>query len=675
MPRSLTDNPHHLERDACGIGFVAERDGPGVARGARARPRGAHAGAAPRRGGRRPPDGRRRGRAPAAAARARTRGARAGDGLRARHAARARPSRRPASPRASASARGAPSRSTRRARPGRARERAADRAGAARGAARRAIAELRAFRARRRLDGRADVYVASLSFRTVVYKALCAADQLAAFYPDLRDEALEVPFGVFHQRFSTNTAPSWERAQPFRLLCHNGEINAIRGNVNWMRARAGALGWEHALDRPLLDETSSDSGMLDNALELLVRGGRDVRHALSMLDPARLAGRPGAAGRRALLLPLPRRAGGAVGRAGGRRLLGRPHRRRRARPQRAAAHALGRRRATSSCCGSEAGLFDLPDGPVRRGRLGPGEMLVVDPERGLQVDREIKRDLAAQAPYGRWLGAWRRQGSSGEPVAPPDEELAARHVLFGYTREELSVVLRPSAAHGHEPTSSMGDDTALPLLSGRGRPLYSYFRQRFAQVTNPADRPHPRALRHVARGRCSARARRCSRRRPTAAAGIELESFFLYPSRPRRARARPPRRDVRPRRGARARVRAARRRGRGRGLRRARDAAAQRRRRVAGAPARADAARDRGRPPPPRRRRPAHDGDARRRERRAARDAPLRLPARLRRRGDRPAARAADGRLARGQRPARRRPALARRGAGAATAGRSRTAC
>ena len=143
------------------------------------------------------------------------------------------------------------------------------------------VGEAAAFRARKRLDGREDLYVASLSFRTVVYKALCAADQLAPFYADLRNPSFEVRFGVFHQRFSTNTEPSWERTQPFRLLCHNGEINAIRGNVNWMRARALTLG----VDGPVLEEASSDSGMLDNALELLVRGGRDARHALTMLIP------------------------------------------------------------------------------------------------------------------------------------------------------------------------------------------------------------------------------------------------------------------------------------------------------------------------------------------------------------------------------------------------------
>ena len=155
-----------------------------------------------------------------------------------------------------------------------------------------AEAERRAYRARRRASQVPGAYVASLSFRTVTYKALCAADQLAAFYPDLRDPALAVPFGIFHQRFSTNTTPSWERAQPFRLLCHNGEINAIEGNVNWMRARVGSLGLdEDASSARCIDESGSDSAMLDNALELLVRGGRDVRHALTMLVPRAVAGR------------------------------------------------------------------------------------------------------------------------------------------------------------------------------------------------------------------------------------------------------------------------------------------------------------------------------------------------------------------------------------------------
>src|SRR5438128_9780266 len=147
-------------------------------------------------------------------------------------------------------------------------------------------AERRAFYARKRVEAAGGPYVASFSFRTVTYKALCAADHLASFYADLRDPRFAVPFGIFHQRFSTNTEPSWERAQPFRLLCHNGEINAIQGNVNWMRAREGSLGSEDdSRLSPVIDESGSDSAMLDNVLELLVRGGRDVCHALAMLVP------------------------------------------------------------------------------------------------------------------------------------------------------------------------------------------------------------------------------------------------------------------------------------------------------------------------------------------------------------------------------------------------------
>jgi glutamate synthase (ferredoxin) len=385
--------------------------------------------------------------------------------------------------------------------------------------------ELSAFLARKRLDGRDDVYVASLSFRTVVYKALCAADQLDAFYPDLRDPGLEVPFGIFHQRFSTNTEPSWERAQPFRLLCHNGEINAIRGNENWMRARQGTLDW----DLQVLDESSSDSGMLDNALELLVRGGRDVRHALSMLVPPAWQNDPEIpADIRAfhrfnagLIEPWDGPAGivftdGHVVGAGLDRNGLRPLR-----------YVVA---GDYVCCASEAGVFDVPDGVVaRRGRLGPGELLVVDPERGLEEDAAVKTRLAAAQPYGRWLDEWRREASIGEPAAPPDEELAARHALFGYTREELSVILRPSAAHAHEPTSSMGDDTALPPLAGRARPLYSYFRQRFAQVTNPAI-DHIRERFVMSLGTLLGGRAPLLVEAPEAAAGLELQSFFFFPS-------------------------------------------------------------------------------------------------------------------------------------------------
>jgi glutamate synthase (ferredoxin) len=387
--------------------------------------------------------------------------------------------------------------------------------------------ELAAFRARKRLDARNDLYVTSLSFRTVVYKALCAADQLAAFYADLRRPDFAVPFGIFHQRFSTNTEPSWERAQPFRLLCHNGEINAIRGNANWMRAREGTIGLE--LGAPLLDERSSDSGMLDNALELLVRGGRPPEHALTMLVPPAwqedaeldLDVRAFHRFHAGLLEPWDGPAGVVFSDG---RVVCAALDRNGLRPLRVVVAG------DLVCCASEAGVFDPPEGSaVRRARLGPGEMILVDPERGLEEDGAIKRRLAASAPYARWLDEWRREGGGGEPASPPQDELTARHVLFGYTREELSVVLRPTAAHAHEPTSSMGDDTALPLLAGRARPLYSYFRQRFAQVTNPAI-DHVRERFTMSLGVVLGARAPLLVEAPEAAAGIELESFFLFPS-------------------------------------------------------------------------------------------------------------------------------------------------
>ena len=527
MPRSVTDTPHHLERDACGIGFVASVAGEPsrtvldrvLEALTRVRHRGAVA-ADHRTGdgagvllplpGALAPSG-----LGLAMVFARGVGARAAveeacvaEGIRVR-SWRSVPVDPDALGREARTSAPRIDQAVLEARPG-------------------MEPELRAFRARRRLDGRGDVYVSSLSFRTVVYKALCAADQLAAFYPDLADPALEVPFGVFHQRFSTNTAPSWERAQPFRMLCHNGEINAIRGNVTWMRARAGALGRPGFAEGRLLDETSSDSGMLDNALELLVRGGRDVEHAVSMLIPPAWQDDPELPDdvrsfhrfHAGLVEPWDGPAGIVFSDG---RVVGAGLDRNGLRPLRYTVAG------DLVCCGSEAGLFDLPEGPVQRGRLGPGELLLVDPDRGLLHDRELKRELAARAPYGRWLGTWRRAASVGEPVAPGDEELAARHVLFGYTREELSVIVRPSAAGGHEPTSSMGDDTALPLLSGRGRPLPSYFRQRFAQVTNPAiDHIRERfvmSLSTLLGGRAP-----LLLEVPEAAAGIELESFFLFPS-------------------------------------------------------------------------------------------------------------------------------------------------
>ncbi len=397
--------------------------------------------------------------------------------------------------------------------------------------------ERRAYRFRRRIEATADgVYVASCSFRTIVYKGLAAADAIADYYPDLADERYGAHFAVFHQRFSTNTSPTWERAQPFRMLCHNGEINAIQGNEHRMMAR-GVLGTEDVglgpeeLFRPLFDRDDSDSGKLDAAVELLVRGGRDVRHAVGMLVPEAWENArdldpdlrsfyryhatlmepwDGPAG---LIFTDGLGVGAALDRNG-------------LRPLRWAVCEDG----LVVCC-SEAGAVDTRGhGMVQRGRLGPGQMLYVEPGRGVLHDAECKRRIAATAPYARWTADGLLELGLGEPVQVPPaaDELARRQITHGYTKEELAMVLKPMAGDAHEPTFAMGDDSPLPHLAGRPRPIHHYLRQRFAQVTNPPIDP-------VRERRVMSLRTLIGPRQPilteTAAAArlVSLRSFFLYP--------------------------------------------------------------------------------------------------------------------------------------------------
>jgi len=346
-------------------------------------------------------------------------------------------------------------------------------------------AELRAHRARRRAETIDGVYVASLSFRTVTYKGLCAATQLAAFYPDLRDPELAVAWAIFHQRFSTNTEPSWERAQPFRLLCHNGEINTIEGNVAWMEARERARGLDEGL-APALDRSGSDSALLDNALELLVLRGRDVREAAAMLVPPawqndpRIPENVRAMHRYHAMLVEPWDGPAGLVYTDG-AICGAALDRNGLRPLRV---AVAGDLVTVS---SEAGAVPLPEGvPVRRARLGPGQQLAVEPGAGLLFDGELKQELASRRPYAGWVASSIERCDAREPGPASDGDLTARQVLHGYTREELALMLRPIAQTGHDPVYSMGDDAPLAPLAGRARPLASYLRQRFAQVTNPA---------------------------------------------------------------------------------------------------------------------------------------------------------------------------------------------
>ncbi len=394
--------------------------------------------------------------------------------------------------------------------------------------------ERRAYRARKRAEavaGDTGLYVCSMSFRTVVYKALCAADQLAAFYPDLRDPDFTIGFAVFHQRYSTNTAPSWRRAQPFRTLCHNGEINTIQGNVNLMRAReedlGGTLG-EAGVLTPVIDPDGSDSAMLDNAVELLVRGGRELPHAVAMLvprawesqdlpEPVRDFYRYHACltepwdGPAGLVFSDGRVVGAALDRGG-------------LRPLRYAVREDG-----LVVCASEAGAVDLgTDMSVRRGKLGPGQMLIVDLEAAaLRADAEVVAGLAARQPYGEWLSELRSAPAIDPEVSVP-ADLVARQVAFGFTKEEITVVLRPMATQGHEPTSSMGDDTATPPLANRPRPVTSYLKQRFAQVTNPPIDHLRERLQMSTRVRLGRRAPLLEEE-PRAARLLELPSFMVSP--------------------------------------------------------------------------------------------------------------------------------------------------
>jgi glutamate synthase (ferredoxin) len=393
-------------------------------------------------------------------------------------------------------------------------------------------AELAALRTRKRIErSGTNAYIASLSFRTVTYKALCAAEQLGAFYPDLVNPEIEIPFGIFHQRFATNTTPTWERAQPFRMLCHNGEINALAGNVNWMRAREHHFGSANdASLYPTIEDAGADSRTLDNALELLVRGGREIPHALAMLIPEAWeeaveldeALRDFYRYHACLIEPWDGPAGIIFtdGKIVGARLD-----RNGLRPLRYLTASDG-----LVVCASEVGLVDIPDGvTVEHGKLGPGQMIAVDPgSGGLLSDEMLKRDLATRGPYGIWLRDGISRAPIGNPAAGPYENLTRRQSAFGYTREDLNIILRPMGATGHEPTSSMGDDAAITPLANRARPLPAFFKQRFAQVTNPPIDPLRERIVFSLNTRLGARAPLLSEG-PEAARLTELESFFLYP--------------------------------------------------------------------------------------------------------------------------------------------------
>ncbi len=345
-----------------------------------------------------------------------------------------------------------------------------------------------------------DVYVVSLSCRTVTYKGMVRSAVLADFYPDLKNPAYKSPFAVFHRRFSTNTMPRWPLAQPMRLLGHNGEINTLLGNINWMRARESHLKsklWGHRLEvlKPFVDANSSDSANLDNVMELLVRSGRSPLEALMLMVPEAYKNQPDLNdhpeiidfyeyysamqeawdGPALLVFSDGKQVGAALDRNG-------------LRPARYCITNKG-----LVIVASEAGVVDIPpEEIVEKGRLGPGQMMAVDLQsQEILKNWDIKQRVSSRLPYGKWLEERVELKPSSLKTATElaPEKLLQLQAALGYSAEDLEMGISAMASTGKEATFCMGDDIPLAVLSSRPHLLYDYFKQRFAQVTNPAIDP------------------------------------------------------------------------------------------------------------------------------------------------------------------------------------------
>ena len=338
-------------------------------------------------------------------------------------------------------------------------------------------------------------YVPSMTVRTVVYKGMLLADQVGEYFLDLRDERLETALALVHQRFSTNTFPTWDLAHPFRMIAHNGEINTVRGNVNWIRAREQGISsplFGEDLEKiwPLIYDGQSDSASFDNALELLVMGGYSLAHAMMMLIPEAWAGNPLMdEERRAfyeyhMALMEPWDGPAAVAFTDGRQ-IGATLDRNGLRP--------ARYLVTDDdlvVMSSEIGVLPIPqERIVKKWRLQPGKMLLIDLEEGrIIADDEVKQQLASAKPYRKWIQQSRHYVDD-MPEVKSTQKLNASVLdlqqAFGYTQEDFKFILEPMATNGEEATGSMGNDSPLPVLSSKNKPIYNYFKQLFAQVTNP----------------------------------------------------------------------------------------------------------------------------------------------------------------------------------------------
>ncbi len=350
------------------------------------------------------------------------------------------------------------------------------------------------------LPGLTELYMPSLSTRTIVYKGLLLAGQVGTFYTDLTNPKCESALALVHQRFSTNTFPSWKLAHPYRFIAHNGEINTVRGNVNWMYARrrsmeSALLGADLDKMWPLIPHGQSDTACLDNALELLVAGGYPLAHAMMMLIPEAWAGHPQMDPERrafyeyhaALMEPWDGPA--AIAFTDGRQ-IGATLDRNGLRPARFIVTD-----DDQVILASESGVLPIPENKiVRKWRLQPGKMLLIDLDEGRIIeDEEIKRAIAGKHPYESWLHEMQFKLSElsdpEEPEGPAQPNgnvsLLDRQQAFGYTQEDLNFFLEPMGTQADDPIGSMGSDTPIAVLSRKPKLLYNYFKQNFAQVTNP----------------------------------------------------------------------------------------------------------------------------------------------------------------------------------------------
>ena len=346
------------------------------------------------------------------------------------------------------------------------------------------------------IDEKEFFYVPSFSCRTIIYKGLMLAPQIEKFYFELANPLVTSALCLVHQRFSTNTFPSWKLAHPYRYVAHNGEINTIRGNVSWMNARQSILETAHFGDKikelyPVIMPEGSDSASLDNAVEFLYQSGRSLPHVMAMLIPEAWAGNPDMdEEKRAFYeyhasLMEPWDGPAAIAFSDG-RVVGATLDRNGLRP--------GRYIVTKDdlvVLASEAGVLDVPAEDIRKkGRLQPGRMFLVDTvEKRIISDAEIKKTLAARQPYADWLKEQQViLDTLPEPsrvIASNPETLLRRQRAYGYSEEDLRILLGPMGSRGEEPVGSMGTDTPLACLSDRPQPLFNYFKQLFAQVTNP----------------------------------------------------------------------------------------------------------------------------------------------------------------------------------------------